>query len=135
VAVNVLLDTSLVIDLLRGTKRGIALMEALDRDGATFHLPSPVLYELSVGFAKHGARTQQALFEGMASHWHESRFGDRQARAAGEVQADLIALGAAASDVDAQIAGTALADRMVLASLDADHRRIAQATGIGFRDK
>lgn len=132
---NVLLDTSLVIDLLRGTKRGVALMEALDRDGATFHLPSPVLYELSVGFAKHGARTQQALFEGMASHWHESRFGDRQARAAGEVQADLIALGAAASDVDAQIAGTALADRMVLASLDADHRRIAQATGIGFRDK
>jgi len=131
--VNVLLDTSLVIDVLRGGKRGVALMEALEADGATFHLPSPVLYELSVGFAKFGARMQQALFESLASHWHEAPFGDRQARGAGELQADLIALGEPGSDVDAQVAGTALADRMVLASLDADHRRIAAATGIGFR--
>ena len=108
-------------------------MPYLQADGATFHLPSPVLYELSVGFAKFGARMQQALFESLASHWHEAPFGDRQARGAGELQADLIALGEPGSDVDAQVAGTALADRMVLASLDADHRRIAAATGIGFR--
>lgn len=108
-------------------------MERLEAEGATFHLPSPVLYELSVGFAKHSARTQQMLFEGLAAHWHEAPFSDREARAAGEVQADLIALGEPGSDVDAQIAGTALVHRMVLASSDADHRRIAAAVGIGLR--
>lgn len=130
---NVLLDSSLVIDLMRGDERAIGLMESLDADGATYHLPSPVLYELSVGFASHSARSQQMLFEAMATHWHEASFTDREARAAGEMQADLITLGSPGSDLDVQIAGTALAHRMVLASLDADHRRIAEATGIGFR--
>ena len=130
---HVLLDTSLVIDLLRGERRAVDVMEGLDAEGATFHLPAPVLYELAVGFARQDARMQQMLFEGLAGHWHETPFADREARAAGEIQADLIVLGRPGSDVDVQIAGTALAQRMVLASLDEDHARIAAATGIGWR--
>lgn len=129
---HILLDTS-VVDLLRGDRRGVDLMETLEGAGATFHLPSPALYELAVGFAHLGARRQQMVFEALTAHWHEAPFTDREARAAAEVQADLLATGGPASDIDVQIAGTALANRMVLASRDEAHADVAARAGIGFR--
>ncbi len=130
---RVALDTSLVIDVLRGARRGVKLMEALEKEGATFHLPSPVLYELSAGFAHLGARTQQAMFDAMAAYWHEAPLTDREARAAGEVQAQLLAAGRAGADVDVLVAGTALANRFVLASVDEAHAEMAKIAGIGIR--
>lgn len=130
---RVALDSSLVIDVLRGAKRGVKLMEALEKEGASFHLPSPVLYELAAGFAHLGSRTQQAMFDAMAAYWHETPFTDREARTAGDLQAQLLAAGRPGADVDVMVAATALANRLVLASVDAAHDSMATIAGIGFR--
>jgi predicted nucleic acid-binding protein len=132
---RVLLDTSVVVDILRGSRRGVRLMEALESEGATFHLPSPVLYELAAGFAHIGSRVQQAMFDAMSAYWQEAPFTDREARAAGELQAQLLAAGEPGADVDVMVAATALANRFVLASVDGAHEAMAHAAGIGVRTK
>lgn len=131
---HVALDSSLVIDLLRGSKRGVRLMEMLESEGATFHLPSPVLYEVALGFAHLAARHQQAMFDALAANWHEAPFTDREARAAAEIQADLAGSGKTAGDLDAMVAGIAQVNRMVVATCDREQSAACAAAGVAYRE-
>lgn len=115
-----LLDTSFLVDLLAGRAEARALAEEVDRAGDTVRIPSPVLFELWVGAA--GALRSDAereKVEDLLRAYEVAPFGEEDAKAAGELQAQLSRRGRPLGTVDVLVAGAAVARSEVLITGDA----------------
>lgn len=129
---NVLPDTSLLLDLLKGRAEAVRLWDSLRRDGAVPHLSPLVLYEIRFGFLWRGNRIQEAEFDALAAAMPGAAFTDDAAGHAADLQAQMMRKGIPLGQLDALIAGTAAAGRYVLVTGDAGLAGVRQA-GIPVR--
>lgn len=60
-----LLDSSFLIDLLRGRANAKKLAEEIDASRESPHIPAPALYEVRAGLLHQGSRAQAARFTAM----------------------------------------------------------------------
>lgn len=124
---NVLPDTSFLVDLLRGERTAVDHWDALRERGAVAHLCSAVLFELRFGFAWKGDRVAEAEFEALAAAMPEAPVDDHAARHAADLQVQLMRDGIRLGSVDALIAGTAAARDLVLLTTDGTLAQVRQA--------
>ncbi|HUR61361.1 MAG TPA: type II toxin-antitoxin system VapC family toxin [Candidatus Thermoplasmatota archaeon] len=129
---NVLPDTSFLVDLLRGRKQAVDLWEQLAGAGAVAHLSPLVLFELRFGFLWRGDRLEEAEFEAVAASMPLAELSEHAASHAAEIQVQMMRKGIPLGQLDALIAGTAAAGRYVLVTADQGLARIQQA-GIPVR--
>lgn len=129
---NVLPDTSFLVDLLRGRREAVRLWETLRDDGAVAHLSPLVLFELRFGFIWRGDRLQEAEFDALAADMPRADLTDHAASHAADLQVQLARKGLALGQVDALIAGTAAAGRFVLVTADQGLAGV-QAAGVPVR--
>ena len=125
---NVLPDTSFLVDLLRGRREAVDLWESLAADGAVAHLSPLVLFELRFGFLWRGDRIEEAQFEAQAARMPTADLTDHAATHAADLQVQMMRKGLPLGQVDALIAGTAAAGRFVLVTADAG---LAKAVEVG----
>ena len=115
---NVLPDTSFLVDLLRGQSAAVDLWEELAAEGAVMHMSPVVLFELRFGFLWRADRLQEAQFDALAATMPTADFTDHAATKAAELQVTMSRAGKPLAVADALIAGTAAAGRFVLVTGD-----------------
>ena len=117
-----ILDTSFVIDLMRGAKKAVEKLEEFERSGEAIYLTAPTIYELFLGIALSRAsdsekqRVEEVLREQVVLPLDEDA-----ARAAGELQGELMREGVPIDPLDALIAGIAVARGERVATRNVKH--------------
>lgn len=116
-----ILDTSFIVDLLRGDEVALDLLGELESGSEALRIPSLVYYELWEGIE----RTERPLreFEQVATvlaSYPSADLAPGAAVAAGRVSARLIRTGEMLDDVDVLLAGIALDRDEALVTRDAD---------------
>lgn len=127
---GVVLDTSFIIDALRGKEGAVLMSDRLDESRDTVLLPTPALYEIEAGLRFTRSRSEAKAFEQTAGRFPLAGFGEREAVEAAEVRSELLRLGQAKSHTDVMITGIALAHGYRLITNDADFVEIADAVGL-----
>lgn len=127
------LDTSYVIDALRGRASAAAIAEFLDASGETVYLPAPVLFETRTGLLHDGGRAQAARFTAMLRSFPILPVDAIAAERAAEIQAAALAEGTARGGIDALIAGIALGGGHTLVTRDRGYEPIAEGFGLDVR--
>lgn len=121
-----ILDTTFVVDLLRGDRAALALREELEAASAPLHVPAPVLFELWEGIerARHPPREREAV-EDILGDYATMPLTAEHARRAGIVSAGLLRRGIRIGEIDVLLAGIALVeDDEVLTRNARDFERI-----------
>lgn len=122
------LDTTFLVDVLRGDRAALDLMETLEEGSDRVIIPSVVVFELWEGVERSRAplREEDALEEAMSSH-SLAPLDVAHAKSAGRLSGALHRRGARIGDADALIAGTALAEDAVVVTRNArDFERIPE---------
>lgn len=116
-----ILDTSFVVDVLRGDDRAVDLLADLESGSEALRVPSLVHYELWEGIERtdRPVREFEAVTKVLASY-PSAELGPGAAVAAGRVSARLIRTGEMLDDVDVLLAGIALDRDEALVTRDAD---------------
>lgn len=130
---SVLLDSSFVIDLLRGQAAARELAEELDASGEPAFIPAPALYEVRTGLLHRMSGAQAARFTAMLRSFAVVALDAAAAEKAAEVQADALAAGAAHGDADAMIAGIAIVKGHALVTRDRSLLAAAKRFGLEVR--
>ncbi len=124
---NVLPDTSFLVDLLRGRREAVELWEELASHGAVAHLSPLVLFELRFGFLWRGDRIEESQFEAVAANMPAAELTDHAATHAADLQVQLMRKGIILGQVDGLIAGTAAAGHLILVTADKGLARVREA--------
>jgi tRNA(fMet)-specific endonuclease VapC len=122
-----LLDTTWIVEYLRGNQEVVARMQALEAQGLGVSIISVAeLYE-GVYRSSSRERNQQALHNvlGVVS---VLEITEEVARTYGEIKADLVKKGTVIGALDLLIAATALAHGLVLLTFDQDFHRVEGLT-------
>jgi len=102
----VILETSFLIDLMKGRPDAVALAQALDRSGESTYLAAPALFELWVGVGRAVRRREETEgAEGLIASFDVMAMTDTDAREAGLLQARLSRKGRTMGTVDIMLAG------------------------------
>ncbi|MFQ5838316.1 MAG: PIN domain-containing protein, partial [Thermoplasmata archaeon] len=132
---SVILETSFVVDLLRGDPRAEAKARDLDAREETVYLAAPTLFELWEGVSRGlpGRREHDAVQAFVDAH-DLLPFGPTDAREAGLLSGRLKRRGRAMGTVDVQLAGMAKARGETLLTGDRDFSAVAEVVGLeGYR--
>jgi len=122
-----ILETSFLIDLMKGRSDAIATAEELDRSGEPLYLPSPALFELWLGAGRAARRKEEIEgIETLVSSFPVMVMTDGDAREAGLLQAALSRAGRTMGTVDVMVAGMAKARNQTLVTGDRDFRTVAR---------
>ncbi|MFA5862855.1 MAG: PIN domain-containing protein, partial [Candidatus Thermoplasmatota archaeon] len=124
------LDSSFLIDLLRGLTAARELAEELDASGEPAFIPAPALCEVRTGLLHRMSGAQAARFTAMLRSFTIVALDAAAAEKAAEIQADALAAGTAHGDVDAMIAGIAIVKGHALVTRD--RRLVATSKRFGF---
>lgn len=127
---GVLLDTSILIDVLEGEEDAVLLADRLHESREPVLIPTPSLYEVQTGLRYAGSRSEAKRFERSAARFPVIDLDAEAARRAAEIRAELLRLGKVKSHPDVMIAGIALAHGHRLVTGDADFETIADAVGL-----
>lgn len=122
-----ILDTTVLVDLLRASEAAGARVRELEEDGQLLWIPAPVVFELFEGIerADRPADEQERVGQ-ILDDYTLLAFEPAHARAAGRISGQLVRRGRMLDPVDVQVAGMALAeDRPVLTRDTGDFRRVA----------
>lgn len=116
-----ILETSFLIDVMRGRPEAVDLVQEIDRSGENVVLPSPGLFELWVG-AGRSRRTREEMekIESLVESFDVLVLTDADAKEAGLLQARLSLAGNKMGTVDVLIAGMARARGETLVTGDRD---------------
>jgi tRNA(fMet)-specific endonuclease VapC len=133
--VNYLFDSNLCIAIMNGTARRVT--DALDsaiQAGAEFFVPSIVVHELWFGVAKSQevAANAQKLSSFLGTQVETLALNDTDAKAAGEIRAELARRGTPIGPYDVLIAGQTLARQMTLVT--ANTREFSRVDGLKLVD-
>lgn len=128
-----LLDSSFVIDVLRSRKAAVALAEKLASDQASLGIPALVLHEVKTGLLHSAGRAQAARFGEIFERFPILAFDAEAAGRSSEIQAEALRSGGAYGEIDAMIAGTALANDSELVTSDPAFDEIAEGFGLRLR--
>ena len=105
-----ILETSFLIDLMKGRPEAIALAEDLDRSGVPTYLAAPALFELWVGVGRAARRREETeAVEDLVATFDVMAMTDEDAREAGLLQARLGRRRRTMGTVDVIVAGMAKA--------------------------
>src|SRR3972149_4863142 len=117
-----ILETSFLIDVMRGRPEAVALVQEIDRSGENVALPSPGLFELwgGAGRARRGPRGVGKKGFPVRALRGPPALTDADAKEAGLLQARLSLAGATMGTVDVLLAGMAKARGETLVTGDRD---------------
>ena len=103
-----ILETSFLIDMMKGQPEVAALVKEIDRSGETVYLPSPALFELWLGAGRSSrSRKEIQKIESLVESFDVLVLTDEDAREAGLMQARLSKTGRGMGTVDVLLAGMA----------------------------
>ena len=117
---NVSVDSSFVIDVMRGDGDALRKADEIDASGVMKFLSTPVLYEVQTGLFHRRSRSEVEAFRAIASRFGIIPFDEEAAVRAAEIRAELLRLGRPKPVVDVMVAGTALARGLKLVTRDED---------------
>lgn len=115
---GVTLDSSVLIDVLRGNERALAVLDRLESRGLTPILSSVAVFEVLSGIEYTKSRSERARVEILLRQIPIEGFDLDAARRAGELRAELLRVGRSPGAPDVMIAGHALAGRHTLVTRD-----------------
>lgn len=123
-----LLDTSFIIDVLRGYRPALALREEIETSSSSVRVPAPAVYELWKGVARARRPPQEAeAIEETIRSYPIVALGPDHARRAGQVGGELARRGIVVAELDMLLAGMALAeDDEILTRNARDFERIPE---------
>jgi tRNA(fMet)-specific endonuclease VapC len=133
--VNYLLDTNVCIELINGTSsRARARFAQASRRKSQLTTSTIVAHELWYGVAKSKLVTDnaRALVAFLGSEVALLDYCEQDARAAGEIRAELERLGRRIGEYDTQIAGQAFARNLILVT--ANTREFERVKGLAVED-
>lgn len=130
---GVVLDSTFLVDLLRGRETALGEAQRLEAEEVQPVLPAPVLYEILSGIRFRGSGTEAARFRNLASGYRVRAFDREAADAAADVRAELLRLGEPKGTVDTMVAGIARAEGEAMLTRDEDFQVIAEAVELEVR--
>lgn len=117
-----ILDTSFVIDLLRGKKSAEKKVEELDKNNRDVTIPTPVVFELFVGIVQADAPvSERRKVEELTNAYGRSNLKYEEAKTAGEILGSLLIKGKRVGLVDSLIASFALNRGEPILTRDSEH--------------
>lgn len=116
-----ILDTTVLVDLLRHHEPARERVEALEERGDLLWIPVPAVFELFEGI-EHADRPEdeRSQVEEVLDSYTLLEFASHHAQRAGTVSGRLIRRGRMLDPIDVQIAGMALAERQPVLTRDLD---------------
>lgn len=126
-------DSSFIVDVLRGQKRAVALGGMLEKEGASIGVPAIVLHEVRTGLLHRTSRAQAARFGEMLERFPILAFDASAAHRSAEIQAEALGLGRAYAEMDVMIAATALVHGARLVTNDRAFQDVSEAFGLRLR--
>ena len=116
-----ILETSFLIDMMRGRPEAVAVVQEIDRSGENVALPSPGLFELWVGAGRsRRSREEMEKIDSLIAAFDVLTLTDADAKEAGLLQARLSLAGDTMGTVDVLLAGMARARGETLVTGDRD---------------
>jgi tRNA(fMet)-specific endonuclease VapC len=128
--VGVTLDTSVLIDLLRGDARTLARLDDLEGEGLMPVLSTVAVFEALSGVEFTKSRADRVRLEILLRQLPLEPFDLDSARRAGEMRAELLRGGRSPGAPDVMIAGHALAAGHTLVTRDRSLAAAAEALGV-----
>jgi predicted nucleic acid-binding protein len=128
--VSVTLDTSDLVDLLRGDRAVVSLVVEQEAKGESFVVSSIAAFELLFGVEVSGSRTERARLRSLLTRFEDEPLDSPCAESAAELRAEFRRRGRTPGLPDILIAGQALAHAHVLVTRDALLRETAGAVGV-----
>ena len=126
-----ILETSFLIDMMRGRPEAVALVQEIDRSGENVTLPSPGLFELWVGAGRsRRSREERDKIDALVAAFDVLTLTDADAKEAGLLQARLSLDGALMGTVDVLLAGMAKARGETLVTGDRDFSAVRREVSI-----
>ena len=117
-----ILDTSFVIDLLRGKKSAEEKAQELDKENQSVTIPTPVVFELFVGVVQADAPvSERRKVEKFTSAYGHSDLRYEEAKTAGEVLGNLLIKGKRIGIIDSLIVSFALNRGESILTRDPEH--------------
>lgn len=105
-----ILDTTVLIDLMRGDEDAVEAVGRLETEGAVLWVPAPVLFELWEGMERADRPDEERRRIDDVLHGYTlASFDPGHAAHAGRLSGAMVRRGKMMDPLDAQIAGTALA--------------------------
>lgn len=116
-----ILDTSVLIDLLRGREGARSRVSDLENSGALLWVPAPAIFELYEGIERADRpEDERSRVEAVLSGYSVLGFSPSHAQRAGTLSGRLVRRGEMLDPVDVQIAGMALAEGRAVLTRDTD---------------
>ena len=117
-----ILDTTFLIDLMKGKVEAIEKLKQLEQRGETLYITAPTVYELYIGIhlASIPAKEQKRV-EDTIREQPTLPLDDKAAQIAGTIQGKLMKRGEPIDPIDALIAGIAIANRETIATRNTKH--------------
>lgn len=128
--VGVALDTSALIDVLRGDEAVLRETDRLENEGNIPVLSTVAVFEVLSGVEYTQSRVERVRFEGLLSRLRIEPFDQESARRAAQLRGEFLRTGRSPGAPDVMIAGQALAGGHVLVTRDRRLARVADAFGL-----
>ncbi len=127
---GVTLDTSVLVDLLRGDGKTLDQLDRLERSGLAPVLSAVAVFEALSGVEFTKSRSERVRLELLLRQFPIEPFDLDSARRAGELRAELLRSGKSPGAPDVMIAGHALSQGHTLVSRDRNLAAAARALGL-----
>jgi tRNA(fMet)-specific endonuclease VapC len=122
-----ILETSFLIDMMKGRPDAVALVEDIDRSEESVYLPAPALFELWLGAGRAArGREETRKIETLVESFDVMVLTHEDAREAGLLQARLSRAGRTMGTVDVLLAGMARGRDETLVTGDRDFSAVAR---------
>jgi tRNA(fMet)-specific endonuclease VapC len=128
--VGVALDTSALIDVLRGSETVLRETDRLEHEGNLPVLSTVAVFEVLSGVEFTRSRLERTRLEALLSRVRIEPFDQESARKAAELRAEFLRAGRSPGAPDVMIAGQALAGRHILVTRDRNLGNVAKASGL-----
>jgi len=129
----VCLDTSCLIDILRGKSQVLPVMQKIEKNEIIIGIPAPALMELWTGACR--SRMNDKEKEKIIDLMQSLTFfplDEKSAKEAGEIEAELLNQGTPINNADIMIAGIARANNQTLITHDSDYSHISRLTVLKY---
>lgn len=127
---GVALDTSALIDVLRGNETVLRETDRLEQEGGQPVLSTVAMFEVLSGVEFTRSRLERTRLESLLSRVRIEPFDQDSARRAAELRAEFLRVGRSPGAPDVMIAGQALAGGHVLVTRDRNLASVAAASGL-----
>lgn len=119
-----ILDTTVLVDLLRGDAKARVRVKALEEGGVLLWVPTPALFELWEGVERSDRpERERRLMSEILGLYTVLAFEANHAARAGVLSGALVRRGEMLDPIDAQIAGIALEERRPVLTRNVAHYR------------